>query len=226
MTYSTWKRIFVKIDMDLKNHIRLDANTEINLRRDTDNFDKKYTNPINGIVVQSDKMPIGAEILLHHNACHDTYRIFDFKEINGEYTTDRYFSIPESECYTWRIGNGEWQPCEGFELGLRVFKPYSGVLPSILPTQIKNKLYITTGELKDKVVMTKGASDYEMIFQDKNGRESRLIRIRHFNEPNNLREEIVAICHGTTEQVKDGRLLIGLSPTNLKMFHVEDYINQ
>lgn len=228
MIYPTWKRIFISVDMDYKNHARLNSE-DISLIRDRDNFDKKYVRPINGIVISSEKIPKGAEVLIHHNATHDTYRIYDYEGLNGEYigSNIRHFSIPESECYAWRVDNGEWNPCEGFEFGLRIYKPYEGFL-SMLPTQIKNKLYITTGGLKGKVVMTKGASDYEMTYQDNNGREGKLIRVRHFNKPANIREEIVAICNDTTAQVNEGLMLVGLSVYDCKIntFHVEDYANQ
>ena len=64
--------------------------------------------------------------------------------------------------------------------------------------------------------MTKQACDYEMIFQDNNGKEGRLIRLRHFNEPENIREEVVCIDHETTQNVKRGTLLIGLTPQDCK----------
>lgn len=218
MVSATWKRIFISVQMDLKSSYSFNDGNTISLNRDVDNFDKKYVRPINGIVIDSHIIPKGAEVLIHHNAVHDTYRIFDYKDLSSESisSTTKYFSIPETECYAWRLDEEQWNPAPGFEFGLRIFKPYGGSLVGLLPTQIKNKLYITSGMLKGKAVMTKMASDYEMVFQDRNGREGRLIRLRHFEEPENLREEIVSIDHETTGNVEHGNLLIGLSPTNCK----------
>lgn len=218
MVSATWKRIFISVQMNLKNSHSVNDNTTLSLQRDVDNFNKRYVRPINGTVINAEKIPQGASVLIHHNAVHDTYRIFDYEEIGGESESSniKYFSIPETECYAWRMGNEQWNPCEGFEFGLRIFKPYQGSLTGLLPTQIYNKLYITSGELKGKVVMTKQACDYEMIFQDNNGKEGRLIRLRHFNEPENIREEVVCIDHETTQNVKRGTLLIGLTPQDCK----------
>jgi hypothetical protein len=214
MTTATHKRIFISVDMDYKNHTMI-GSEQINLKRDSDNFDKKYVRPINGTVIDAENIPKGAEVLLHHNATHETYMLFDYKELGGNYiqNTIRYFSIPESECYAWRL-NGEWHPCNGFEFGLRVFKPHPNYFLDLLPVLVKNKLYITSGELKDKIVITKTASDYEMVFQEKNGKEAKLIRVRHFDEPENIREEIIAVDNEAAEQFKNGNLLIGYSPTN------------
>jgi len=214
-TVATHKRIFIKCDLQYKNSHRFSEGHTITLNRDVDNFDKRITRPINAIVIDAENIPKGAEILMHHNSIHDTYKLFDYKELGGDYiqSTIRYFSIPESECYAWRL-NGEWHPCNGFEFGLRVFKPHPNYFLDLLPVLVKNKLYITSGELKDKIVITKTASDYEMFFQDKNGKEAKLIRIRHFDEPENIREEIIAVDNEATEQFKNGNLLIGYSPTN------------
>lgn len=224
MVSATWKRIFISVQMDLKSSHSFNDGNSISLNRDVDNFDKKYVRPVNGIVINSEIIPIGADVLIHHNAVHDTYRVFDYKELSGDFIASnlRYFSIPETECYAWRIGGSEWTPTNGFEFGLRVFKPYKGSLSGILPTQIKNKLYITTGEFKGKVAMTKGASDYEMIYQDRDGKENRLIRLRHFKEPENIREEIIGVDNACTLRVESGEYLIGLSPT--RIVHVEQYL--
>lgn len=217
MVSATWKRIFISVKMDLKESHSFDESTKISLNRDVDNFNKRYVRPINGTVIHSAIIPKGAEVLIHHNATHDTYRIFDYKEISGEEIASnlKYFSIPETECYAWRT-NSEWHPCPGFEFGLRVFKPYPGALSGILPKQINNKLYITTGEFKNKVVITKMASDYEMIFQENNGKEGRLVRLRHFTEPENLREEIIGVDKDATFRVEHNELLVGLSSSDCK----------
>ncbi len=222
MLYATWKRIFIVCNTEYKNSHIFEGGETISLQRKFDNFNRRHTQPVNAIVVQSESIPKGAEVLLHHNATHPTYELPDYKGLDGEFLSgnERYYSIPESECYAWRIGNGEWNPTEGFEFGLRLFKPYEGHLDGILPKQIVNKLLITSGEYCGKVVLTKGACDYEVIYQDFNGREGRLIRVRHFPEPENIREEILGIDYNATEKVESGEYFIGLSPQDAKQINV------
>lgn len=213
-TSATRGRIFIKCNLTYKEFHALSDGNIISLKRQFNNFDRRYTQPVNAIVIDSEIIPQGAEILMHHNGVHGTYQIFDYKELGADYISDttKYFSIPEDQCYAWRIGNGEWNPAPGFEFGLRIFKPYIGPLSGILPTQIKNKLLITSGEYCGKAVMTKGNCDYEIIFNNEKGREQRLIRLRHFpNEEAHIREEIVAIDHETTNKIESGEYLIGLS---------------
>jgi hypothetical protein len=216
-SFANHKRIFIRCDKEYKNSHSFENGDTIKLQRQFDNFDRKYTQPVNAIVIDSAIIPQGAEVLCHHNATHATYELPDYIGLDGNYLSgnERYFSIPEDQCYAWRVEGGEWQPAPGFEFGLRIFKPYTGTLSGILPSQIKNKLFITTGEFSGKAVMTKGHCDYTIIFQDRNGREGQLIRLRHFpDEPAHIREEIVAIDLLTTGKVRTGELEIGLSPTN------------
>lgn len=222
ITSATWKRIFIRCNLAYKDSHTFDNGDTISLQRKFNNFNRRYTQSTNAIVVNSDIIPIGAEVLIHHNGCHDTYQIFDYKGLDGEFLSgnERYYSIPETECYAWRVGDGQWNPAPGFEFGLRIFKPYTGTLSGILPKHIKNKLLVTSGEYCGKVVITKGACDYEVIFQDKNGREGRLIRLRHFIEPENIREEICAIDYETTEKINSGEYLVGISPEYAKQINV------
>lgn len=222
ITSATWRRIFIVCNTDYKNSHTFGSGETIALQRKFDNFDRKYTQPVNATVIDSAIIPKWAEILCHHNSTHPTYEIFDYKGLDGQFLSgnERYFSIPETECYAWRMGDEKWNPAPGFEFGLRIFKSYEGNFDGILPTQIKNKLLITSGEYCGKVVMTKGNVDYEIIFQDLNGKEGRLIRLRHFSEPNNIREEIICIDHETTERVETGEYLVGLSPSDCKQINV------
>jgi hypothetical protein len=222
MVEATWKRIFIKCDKEYKNSHTFESGDTISLQRKFDNFNRRHTQPVNAIVIDSAIIPKGAEILCHHNSTHPTYELPDYKGLDGEYLSgnEKYYSIPETECYAWRIGDGEWNPAPGFEFGLRIFKQYDGILSGILPKQLVNKLLIATGEYCGKVVMTKGASDYEVIYQQSNGREGRLIRVRHFSEPENIREEIIGIDYTATEKVESGEYLIGLSPQEAKQINV------
>jgi hypothetical protein len=105
---------------------------------------------------------------------------------------------------------------KGFDFGERVYKPYRGMMTGVEPSIIKDVLYLTTGEFMGKVVHTLKASDYEIIYQGQNGREDRVIRVRHFPDEVNEREEIIAVSEELTNQVLSGDLIIGLEPSKAR----------
>ena len=80
---------------------------------------------------------------------------------------------------------------------------------------LKDRLYITSGELKGKAVITLKSSDYELIYQNENGTEDRVIRVRYYGEWNE-RNEIIAVDHDLTEQINNGSILVGLSVSDAK----------
>lgn len=203
-------RVIIKIDIEAKNSHTFSDGTKIRLERVYDNFNMRYVKPVNAIVVAANDIPEGAEILIHHNATHDTYRLFDYRSFSEEITSEvKYYSIPEGECFFWREGIGsEWKALGNFVTGLRIFQPYNGILEGIDPLLIKDKLYITSGPLKGEVVSTLKASDYQIIFQNDDGREESLIRLRYFEDGND-RNEIISIDHYYTELVESGKLLVG-----------------
>lgn len=209
-------RIVASVDSDFKNWHTFKDGTKIRLERDYNNFNRRETQPVNGIVVSSDYIPKGAEVLIHHNSLHDVNRIFDSRNVSGEELAGsvQYYSIPEVDCFAWRGEDGVLVPCRNFEFALRVYEPYNGALVGIEPTLIKNVLYITTGDLKGFVAHVLKASDYEIVFQGQDGREERVIRIRHSNDETFEREEVVAIDSGLTEKVNNGELIVGLTPSS------------
>lgn len=209
----THGRIVIKVDMESKNSHTFSDGTTIRLERDWDNFNNREVKPVNATVVSSEYIPTGAEILIHHNCTHPTNEIFNYKSGAANI---KYFSIPETDCYAWRNEHGELMPTKNFEFGLRVFEPYQGLIQDIEPKKLKDILYITTGNLSGLVVRTVKAADYEIIFQDVDGREGRLIRLRHSEDENFDREEILAIDYGLTEKVKNNLLFLGLSTTDAK----------
>ena len=123
--------------------------------------------------------------------------------------------------FLYRKGDA-WFPVKGFETGLRVFKPYEGILQGIEPKLVKDKLFITSGNLKGKVCLTLKSCDYQIVFQDINGREGNIIRLRHSDDEFHPREEIVAVDNEATELVQKGELLIGLTPTDAKELHANE----
>lgn len=212
-------RVIVRVDLQAKNYHTFSDGTKIRLERDFNNLDVRYTKISQGEVIDAEYIPAGAIVLFHPNSTHDSNKIFNYGQLSGDETASdiKYFSIPEEEIYLYRIGEGEYMPLKGFVTALRVYVPYSGMLFGIDPSIIKDTLYITSGHLKDKVVLTLRASDYQLIFQEINGREGNLIRCRHWEDDEfHEREEIVAIHHEYTKKVKEGELLVGLSPTDAK----------
>jgi hypothetical protein len=204
-----FNKVIIKVDIESKNSHTFQDGTKIRLERVYDNFNMRYVKPVNAIVVDGGGMPEGAEVLIHHNSTHDTYRIFDYRSFAEEITSEvKYYSIPEAECFLWREGDGEWKALNNFVTALRIFKPYTGFLEGISPTMIKDKLYITSGDLKGNVVSTLKASDYQIIYQGNDGKEESMIRVRYFEDGSD-RNEIIAIEHHLTEMVESGELFVG-----------------
>lgn len=210
-------RIVVKIDLDYKNSHTFKDGTKIYRGRQFNNLNRRETEPVNAWVMDSEYIPNGAEILIHPNAISDTNKISGYASIGLEEDNSvRYYSIEEISAFLWREGTNDWQPLKGFVIALRVFESYKGAIEGILPKQIKNVLYLQTGEYKGKVAHTVKAADYEIIFQSEHGREERLIRCRHYEGENHDREELIAIDDYLTKKVKSGELLIGLSEIDCK----------
>lgn len=218
--------IIVSVDMNYKNSHTFDDGTKIELARKYDNFNKRYTEPVNAVVVSAENIPEGSEIVIHHNCTHDTNRILNYKPLSGkEIASDiRYFSIKESEAFAWRNGD-DWCPLPGFDFALRVFKPYEGVLEGIEPTLIKDTLYVYTGEYAGKVCVTLKSCDYQLIFQDITGREKNIIRFRSKEDPVTLREcEVIAIHDKFTKMVENGMLHVGLTKSDAKPLNNIEYV--
>lgn len=210
-------RVIIKVDLESKNSHTFKDGTKIKLERQYDNFNMRYVKPVNAEVVNAKDIPEGAEILIHHNATHDTYKIFNYQRPTAEASSDiQYFSIPIEECFMWRIEKGSaWNPLNNFITGLRVFEPYKGFLQGIEPSLIKNKIYVTSGELTGNVVGTVISSDYEIIYQNDDGTEGKIIRLRYYPEGND-RNEVISVEHEYTERVNNGDLLVGYSISDAK----------
>lgn len=209
----TFERVIVKVDIEKKNYHTFENGTTIRRERNFNEFNRRITQPSNAIVISGEGIDKGSEILISHNAIHDTNKIFDYR---NDSPNVQYFSIPEYDCFAWRNKEGAMQPLKNFEFALRVFKPYEGMILGMPPTEIKNILYITTGSLKGKVVHTLDSTDYQIIYQELNGKEGNLIRIRHSDDDTFDREEIIAIDHDLTELVNKGKLKIGITEKDCK----------
>jgi hypothetical protein len=210
-------KVIISVDLESKNSHTFSDGTKIRIERQWNNLNKRETHPVNATVISGEGIKSGSQILIHPNMTHNTYRVFDFAPLSGEIEGNdtKYYSIPSEQCYAWLDGD-TWRPLKGFDFGLRVFMPYEGKLSGIEPSLVSDVLYVTTGEFSGKIVHTLKACDYEIIFQDTNGQEGRLIRFRHFPDEENEREEIIAIDDYLTDKLNKGELLVGLTPTKAK----------
>jgi hypothetical protein len=210
-------RVIIKVDLESKNSHTFKDGTKLKLERVYDNFNMRYVKPVNAEVVDAAGIPVGSEILIHHNATHDTYKIFNYQKPTAEASSDmQYFSIPIEECFMWRSEKGStWNPLNNFITGLRLFEPYTGFLQGVEPTIVKNKIYVTSGDLAGNVVGTVVSSDYEIIYQNDDGTEGKIIRLRYYPEGNE-RNEVISIEHELTEKVVNGDLLVGYNISDAK----------
>lgn len=212
-------KVIVSVDLEGKNSHRFANGQTIRLERQYNNLNRRETEPVNATCLASDYIPVGAEVLIHFNACHAVNQLFSLGQLGGEQTASsvKYYSLSEGECFLWRTAEmEEWQPCRGFATALRVFEPYKGILEGIEPKKLPNTLLLTSGALKGKVCKTLHACDFEVIYQDRNGREGRVIRCRHFDGEPHEREEIVAVLDTLGEKLKKGDLWVGLTPSDAK----------
>jgi hypothetical protein len=206
-------RVILKIDAEAKNRVTFSNGIVIRRERRFNNFNFREVNPTNAFVVSAENYPTGAEMLIDYTVVHDTYKIFDYDSGSHDVV---FYSVKESDCFAWRTGKEEWKPTKGFEFGLRVFKPYEGNLVGILPKKLEDVLYCYTGELKGKVLRVLRGADYQMIFTNDEGKEGNIIAFNHSENPDFEKEVVIAIADDLTEQLNEGKLLIGLTPHDCK----------
>jgi len=212
-------RVVVKVDLDYKNRHQLNSGLLIRRERQYNEFNRRVSEPVNCIVISGENIPTDTEILIHPNGIHDTYRVFDYKKDAGDI---KYYSIPQDMCFAY-FDNG-WKPLAGYDFALRVYKPYGGLISGIAPTLVKNCLYVTTGDLSGKAVMTLPACDYCIIFQGKDLREERIIRFRAFGNEKEKREpEAIAILHEVTAKIIEGEYLVGIEVSDAKPLEINAY---
>lgn len=209
----TYGRVIVKVDMEMKNRYTFSNGLTIRRERKFNNFNFREVTPTNCIVVSAENIPKGSEILVDYTAIQDSYRIFGYD--SGSYDV-LYYSLRECDCFAWKDVFGNWLPLENSEFGLRVYRPYEGRLSFITPELLKDILYVTTGELKGYVVNTLKGCDYQIVFSDEQGKEKNIIRFRHSQDPTYNMEEVICINNELTDLLNEGKLIVGLTPTDAK----------
>lgn len=213
-------RVIVRVDMQSKNWHTFSFGMRIRHERGPNNLNYRETQPVQGEVLDSRYIPQGSAVAFQHNAAHDYHRIFNYKPLSGSDIASeiRYFSIPEEACYLYRPPGGDrWLPLEGFATGLRVFKPYKGLIQGIEPQCIKDHLYVTSGHLKGQVVQTLRACDYQIVCMGLDGQEENIIRFRHWETPRKSgddREEVILVNSQMSDQILNGEIYVGLTPTD------------
>lgn len=213
-------RVIVKIDLEGKNSWRFSDGTTIRYERQFNNLNRRQTEPVNGICISGEGIKEGAEILVHHNAAEEINEILNYRQTSG--SSIRYYSIPVEQCFFWHDG-GTWQPLPPYETALRVFKPYKGLIQGVEPELLKDTLFVTSGELKGEVVRTIKAADYQVVFQDINGKEGNIIRFRPNGDERTKREpEAVAVLNEVTGKVNSGEYLVGYELSDAKKLNDAD----
>ena len=216
-------KIIVKVDTEGKNSHRFENGTTIRRERQFNNLNFRETSPVNAIVISAEKVPRETEILVDYHSIHDSNKIFNYKNKSKQI---QYYSIKQEDCYLWKDENNEWQPIPPYDLALRVFKKYDTVISWMKPEKIADMLFVTTGELKGKIVQTLVACDYECVFQDVNGREGNRIRFLPFgNESVNKEPEAICIRHDLMKELEDEKLLIGYTIEDCKSLKTFGYVS-
>lgn len=223
----TQGRIIAKVNLEQKNNHTFADGTTIRLERQYNNFDRKHTEQVLGEVISAEDVPMGAFILFNHNSLHAVNQVFNHSNLSGEEAASevKIFAIPEMECYLWKMPEEKtWHPIKPYETALRIFEPYTGVLEGIEPKKLKDTLFVTSGELKGKVVKTLKACDYCVIFRNEKGVEETIIRFRPFGDTlTNREEEAIAILNEETEKVLNGELLVGIEISDAKPIEINAY---
>ena len=217
--------ILLKMNTRQKERYALTDNIEIHIERSY-NFNLREDRSSMGYIVNGRGLTKGHQALCHHltiesgnEVTAETILTDDEKKIGF-----KVFSVDKDMVFATSLDGIEWHPCKDFLITFRIFKPYKGKLKGIEPTVLKDRMYIIKGvdefedeitDLSDKVACTTANSDYQIIWHNEKNREQSLIRTRS--------REILAIDNGMLEDLKKGKLLIGLTVTDCKTY--KEYIN-
>lgn len=208
-------RVIVKINLEYKNYHTFNNGMVIRRERQFNELNRNITEPVNAIVISGEGIIKNSEILVHPNSIHDSNRIFDYKDGNDNI---KYYSIHNDMCFGWYDeDNKQWEPISPYDFAMRIFVPYSGLIQGLPPTQLKDTLWVTTGELNGNAVKTIAASDFPIIFNNRNGQEKTIVRFRPFGDKIKQREEeAICILNDVTKKVLSGKYLVGYTTSDAK----------
>ena len=222
MLENTPRRVLIEVDITQRNTYRFDNGTELIMFPKTNEFDRRKWMPVSGLVISSDSIPCQSEILVEHNSLEPVNAVVEYENSNPNI---KMYSVPEMECYAWRLPDQDrWHATKYYAIAERLFKPYAGILQNIKPERIKNTLLILSGELKGNVVHILKDGEYEIIYQDRNGKPNQLLVT--FNAPAeeigdmvvDAKQEVIAIDYFLTEKWLNGELYAGLTPDHAKPY--------
>lgn len=210
-------KILVKVPTLQKEEYALTESTIIYLATGYD-FNLRADRPALGYVIDGDNLPEGVKCLINYLAIEPSYIVENEDILTDKEKREGYkvYSIPVDMCFCIKL-NDEWTPCKNFLLTERIFLPYNGKIVGVEPQRVKNRMYVVKGndewdgeitDISGKVVTSLDNCDYEIIWHDTDHRKYHLIRTMH--------REITGIDEGMTQDVKKGKYLVGISPTNCK----------
>lgn len=203
---ATKGNVVILVDMMQKFRHQLTPDIELYIERGYD-FNRRVDYPSFGICIDGENIPEGANVLFHHNATEIAYEIFshNIKLEKGV----KLFSIPVDMVFMYRDATRTWVPCKNFVISLRLFKPCSSLLlKHEPPEQIKNRMYIVRGEHEGNVAITTAYCDYCIEYVE-NGVPGKIIRTRT--------REIIGLDDDMNEQLKRGKILIGIEPQTAEL---------
>lgn len=193
---ATKGNVVIKIDLDQKTKYRFPNGQEIFISRGHE-YNLRLDNPNVAEVLDAENIPTGSLCLIHHNACQDSYKVFELQNI---------FCVPTDLVFLYNF-NGEWQPNTGFLITQRIYKPYKGFLIGIENERIKNRLWVDKGIHAGKCVIVLRNSDYRIVYFIE-GREYSLIRTRE--------REVIGEDAELAEKIKTGEYFIGVNSKSSK----------
>ena len=207
--------IIIRMNVRQKEWYQLAEGVVIEWQR-TYNFNLREDRASYGYAVDGGNVPSGAPILCHHLSTEPSYLIENDTILSEVERKEgfRIFSIPIDMCFAY-LKDDEWIPCKDFLITERLYVPYKGKLEGIGNQLVKNRMFVISGydewgevDLSGKCVVSLDNTDYEIIFHREDNKEYRLIRSRS--------REIIAVDEQLTKDLKKGKYLKGLSPTNCK----------
>jgi len=200
-------RVLVKVPMDLKEFYQLADDVKLFWPRWINNFDGREDNPVNGVVVNGEGLEEGVEVLLEHNATHESNEIFD-----SDYPLEpnfKLFSVAVTEVLLWRYKYDKEDKLKGWQLYRNVMIVSNLFIhrKSIIilePEQIKNRVFVLRGQYENKALIVAKAVAYTIVYQEANGRDAQ-ITIMKDTESIDV-PVILGVDEGLTEKVLCGEV--------------------